>query len=209
MEIARVGYASRRSSSVRCRLNSLLSTMMRREGSRHAIWRQSSPPIDPPPPVTRIVWAVSSFRIIGQSDRTGIRSSRSSMAIARSSLGAARPETRSARCGMVRMGIFERSQSSTILRIWAVLADGVAMMMMPAPVCAAISEICSQWPRTRRPRTSRPFLSGSSSTKPIGRYPWDVSRSRARASISPALPAPRMRASFEAVSWGRRSLNQR
>ena len=66
------------------------------------------------------------------------------MVMSRSSLGAARPETRSAMCGMVRIGNSERSQSSTILRIWAELADGMAMMTTSAPVRAAISGTCSQ-----------------------------------------------------------------
>ena len=183
--------------------------MTRWEGSRRAIWRQSSLPIEPPPPVTRILRPVSSSRIVGQSGCTGWRFRRSSMVMARSSLGAARPETRSAMRGMVRIGRCERSQSSTILRIWPEFADGMAMMTTSAPTRAATSGVFSQWPKTRIPCTSRPFLSGSSSMKPTGRYSLDGSWSRERASVSPARPAPTMRAFFEVARRGRRSLNQR
>ena len=152
------------------------------------IWRHSSEPMDPPPPVTsttrpRRIDATSLL-----SRRTGSRPSRSDTSTGRTF--STRQSTVSSTLSSRRISQPVDLHSVRMDRICSPVAVGMAMMIVSIALRATMSSNCAPVPSTGTPRTLRPTLDGSSSTRQTMRSAVSGESRMESISAAPAMPAP-------------------
>ena len=161
-----------------CRADSSRSSMISSAGANWCSWRQSSEPMEPPAPVTRMRLPAKCPAIAATSVRTGRRPSRSLILGSRTPSIRAPPLISSVTVGTT-LGVSPHSSARAVRSRIAVPLDlAIAITSTVAPVAAATSAILIRLPRTGIPCTRSRRLSGSSSRSATGRYAAPGSPSR-------------------------------
>ncbi len=142
--------------------------MMTCLGSYAAIWRTSSLPIEPPPPVIMHTLPFMKSRILPRSNSIGLRPSRSSILISLaceiSSLPS--PKSSSLRYGITLMSQSVFEQKLSIFRFSSSSQEGIATMIDCILCSVQMRSISGVVPSTGTPSILAPCFVMSSSTKP-------------------------------------------
>ena len=178
------------SRSIDQRASSWLSTMVMSRGPTSRIWRTSSLPIDPPPPVTRTLAPLRYPATASVSISTGARRSRSSTLTFRMRWASESPPSSSRGWGTVRTCRPSSWPRSKARRMAGPEAVGMATRSCRAWVSRAAFGSTSSPPKTRLPISREPCFAGSSSMKPTTFRPASGSRAATLATVAPVSPAP-------------------
>ena len=125
--------------------------MISAAGANPATCRHSSAPIDPPPPVTMIVFPDSPACIRAWSSSTLSLPNKSSIDTSRTMSAVTRPAIRSSSLGRVRKGVPTPSHIATSLFILLDDREGMAMMISSTACCFTRPGMSSKAPKTRTP----------------------------------------------------------
>ena len=173
-----------------CSADSSRSSITRDAGESPLIWRESSEPMDPPAPVTRMRRPATSERTAAGSGRETARPMRSATSISRMEERGTSSPMSSEIDGTVRSQAPCAAAWSDRRANSAGDALAIATTAPSAPVRSRTAPRSSVVPWTPTPWTRKPRLLRSSSSSAIGRYGLAGSRSICSTREGPTSPAP-------------------